>query len=58
MLLARVHKWYPYALLVVGSDGVVDVLNLNFSELVDFDRVNHIFWGALCQSRDPDSTMK
>ena len=33
----------------MGSDGVVDALNLNFSELVDFDRVNHIL-GTLYRS--------
>ena len=28
---------YTASVSVVGSDGVVDVLKLNFSELVDFD---------------------
>ena len=30
---------YTASVSVVGSDGVVDALKLNFSELVDFDRV-------------------
>ena len=29
---------YTASVSVVGSDGVVDALNLNFSELVDFDK--------------------
>ena len=28
---------YTASVSVVGSEGAVDVLNLNFSELVDFD---------------------
>ena len=28
----------PLSVLLHGSEGVVDVLNLNFGELVDFDR--------------------
>ena len=40
------EQLYTASVSVVGSDGVVDALNLNFSELVDFDRVNHIVLGA------------
>ena len=29
---------YTASVSVVGSEGVVDALNLNFSEFVDFDR--------------------
>ena len=29
---------YTASVSIVGSEGVVDTLNLNFSELVDFDK--------------------
>ena len=43
------EELYTASVSVVSSDGVVDALNLNFSELVDFDKSNHIL-GALCRS--------